>query len=462
MSQAHGKKSPLAQLFDLHGWVGWMADWGVSRALFLGVLLIGLLLILGLLIENLPTFAFWWIVGTAPLWLPIVLIRGSWHAWIEYIREEHLSKRKSVLLEVKIPRDIMKSPRAMELVFNSLFRSSGEVTFLMRCWHGSVRPWTSWEIASFGGEIHFYTWCFEKDRRFIESFIYAQYPEVEIFQVEDYATRFVFDPDKYTCYVTDYVLDPRSDAYPIKSYIDYELDKDPKEELKVDPMASVLEVLSTIKPSEQMWVQILVRSTGKDTGHHALNPGSGKDAWQKRVEKEINKIRKQSAILPGKEEDEAENPDEKNYGTSPRPDWKQQEQIKAMQRHLGKVPFDVGMRGIYISEGSLGDAYNVFRWLWKPYNSPSYFNQLRPKRAHNDFDYPWQDIRNMRWVNITRRYLDAYRQRSFFYTPYASEHFVMSPEILATLYHYPSRTVQTPGLQRIAAKKMEPPPNLPR
>ena len=452
---SHGKAKD--HFHDIVNMLG--EDYGISRALTLGTLFGGLLFILSMLIDDFALFALWWVAGTAPMWLPLVLLRGSWHAWIEYIREEFLSKRKPVLLEVKIPRDIMKSPRAMELVFNQLFSNSGEVTALVRCWNGSVRPWTSWEIASFGGEIHFYTWCWGRYRRYIEASIYAQYPEVEIFEVEDYATRFVYDPDKHTCFVTDYILDPRSDAYPIKSYIDFELDKDPKEELKIDPLATVLEVMSSIQPHEKMWVQIMVRAAGKNTGHHAIFlPKNTKDAWFDRVEEAVNEVKREAMRDPTKSED-----DEKAYFNAPRPTWRQQEQLRSIERHLGKVPFEFGGRGIYISEGDFhGPTFTSLRWLWMPFNSPAYFNQLRPRRGHNPFDWPWQDFRNFRWILTTRRWIDAYRQRSYFYTPYASESIVVTPETLATIYHYPSRTVATPGLARIPAKKAEPPPNLPR
>lgn len=460
MSGGHAEKSEFQKWFDLAEWTEWMGDWGISRALFLGVLFLGLLFVLSLQIANLPLFALWWIAGTAPVWLPIVLVRGAWHAWTEYIREDYLSRRNPILLEVKIPRDIMKSPRAMELVFNSFYVTSGEVTFFTRAWEGAVRPWFSWELASFGGEIHFYVWCWGTYRRLVESSIYAQYPEVEIYEVEDYASKFVFDPEKYNCYCTNYIYDPREDAYPIKSYIDFELDKDPKEEFKVEPLAQVFETLSNLKPHEQVWIQIMARATGKETSHAVLNPKNGFKLWKKRVEDAIKDIRKEASLNPGKED--APDSDEKKYGF-PRPTWKQTEQMRAMERHLGKVPFDVGMRGIYISSGDFhGATYTAMRWIWKPFNSPAYFNQLRPRHAHNPFDYPWQDFRNYRWNLTVRRHLDAYRQRSFFYTPYPWHAEVMSPETLATLYHYPSRTVQVPGLQRIAAKKAEAPPNLPR
>jgi hypothetical protein len=454
----HGHK-PIHPWLDLHGWVEWLSGWNISRALVLTTIFLGLLFVLAELIPNFIVFVFWWAIGTAPIWLPLALLRSGWHAWIEYIREEYLASHDVVLLEVRIPRDIMKSPRAMELVFNAFYTKSGETTVIDRAWKGSVRPFISWELVSFGGEIHFYTWCWTRYRRSVETAIYAQYPEVEIVEADDYSMRFVYDPKKHFVFCTDYIYDPRGDEYPIKSYIDFELDKDPKEEFKIDPFANVIEVMSNLKPNEQAWIQIIVRTEDKATGHNALNPKSS--TWKKRVEQEVNKIRRDASVAVGKEEADESDPDK--YGTFPRPTWKQTRTIETLERHLGKIPFEVGMRGMYISEGAPhGPTYTNVRWIWKPFNSPAYLNQLRPRRAHNDFDYPWHDIAGYRWRWVVRYYLDAYRTRSFFYTPYGEHGFVMTPETLATIYHYPSRTVAAPGLQRISAKKAEPPPNLPR
>ena len=62
----------------------------------------------------------------------------------------------------------------------------------------------------------------------------------------------------HECFCTDWRYEPRNDAYQFRSYIDFELDTDPKEEYKVDPLAQVIERLSSIKPEEQMWMQIII------------------------------------------------------------------------------------------------------------------------------------------------------------------------------------------------------------
>ena len=185
--------------FDFDEWTDWIGDWGISRALFLWVLFMAMLGILSLQIPNFSLFALGWLVGTAPIWLPIGLLIGFYKVWVWYARSLYISKRHFVLLEMKLPREITKSPRAMEMALTSFWMMSNETTFIMRVIDGQVRPWYSFEIASFGGELHFYVWVWKEYQKVTEANLYSQYPEIELHEVEDYAQKFVFDPDKQTC-----------------------------------------------------------------------------------------------------------------------------------------------------------------------------------------------------------------------------------------------------------------------
>ncbi len=100
----------------------------------------------------------------------------------------------------------------MEVALTNLWLSSGETTFLDRGWKGQVRPIFALEMASFGGDLHFYVWCWGTMRNFVEQTIYGQYPEVELYEVEDYASKFKFDPEKHWCFATDWRKEPPGKA----------------------------------------------------------------------------------------------------------------------------------------------------------------------------------------------------------------------------------------------------------
>ncbi len=50
-----------------------------------------------------------------------------------------------------------------------------------------------------------------------------------------------------------------ADYLPIKTYVDFGLDKDPKEEFKTDPLTQILEAMGSIGKGEHMWYQVLVQ-----------------------------------------------------------------------------------------------------------------------------------------------------------------------------------------------------------
>lgn len=441
--------------FDFDVFISSIGDWGISRTLVLSLMYGALLTVLSFQVPDLFLFASSWVIGTAPVWLPVALIIGACRMWMWYVRTLFLSGRNPILLEVKMPREIMKSPRAMENALINLWQTSGEVTFIHRWWKGQVRPWYSFEITSFGGDIHFYIWTWKSYKNTVEAALYSHYPELEIYEVEDYASKFKFDPKQHLCYCIDWKFEPRSDAYPIRTYVDLELDKDPKEEYRVDPIAQVLEQMSAIKKTEQLWAQIMFRANDKDK---VRVPGTLFEYKNRRdliVDEEVKKIRESSFM---------QEPGNPKGAKRPMQSWRQTEQLRSIERNYGKLPFEFLGRGTYIStpKDFHGPGYGTIRWLWRPYNNPQYMNQLRPRRWHAPFDYPWQDFREIRWRNTTRRFFDAYRRRAGFTSPWLTPAHITSPEVLATLWHPPASSAKAPGLQRIPATKAEPPPNLPK
>ncbi len=457
-------------LTNIHEFTHYFSEYGISRALLMSIIFFGELWILTLQIPHLFTFAFEWLFGTLPIWLPIALYVGALRVWIWYVQSLFLASKKPILLEVKMPRDVDKSPRAMELAFTAFSLSSGETTFLTRAWDGKVRPFFSFEIASFGGEIHFYVWCWAEYKSVVESSIYAQYPEVEIYEVEDYASKFRYDPERFSVWGVEWPLMSylpklnwtfKINAYRFRTYVDFELDKDPKEEFKIDPLANILEFMGSIQPNEQLWIQFVIRKCGKKNIFLTYDED---DKWKEAVEHEVDKLRAAASIIPDAALNAAaeELEVELTRPPMPRPSWKQSRMMESMERNLGKYPFEVGARGIYWVEGKIrGPMTTGFRWIWRPLGNPFYGTHLCSRKWHCDFDYPWQDFGGMRWVLMGHRVLDAFRRRMFFHSPWVMPTNVLTNEELATVWHPPSRSVTVPGLQRIGATKSEPPSNLP-
>ncbi|MFA6273036.1 MAG: hypothetical protein WC673_00890 [Candidatus Paceibacterota bacterium] len=394
------------------------------------------------------------IVSSAIYWLPPVLAYVLLKAWTSYVRLDYLYNEKYLLLEIKLPRELTKSPQAMEIFFSSLFYEGGESTFIDRGWAGKTRPWWSLELVSLEGQVHFYIWTRAFFKNMIQAQIYAQYPSVEIHEADDY-TRGVYYNNKtmsmWGCY---FRKDPKKPyAYPIKTYIDYGLDKTSvEEEEKIDPMAAVLEYLSSVGKGEQIWLQIIVRAHRKERPIPDLV--FNKTDWKDAAKIEIDKLMKRDK-KPKKGEKETINFGEFLLTKGER------SLVEAMERNTSKLPFDCGIRGMYIAKNENFNAIAI----------PGLIGSFRQYSARDlnaiafydwtDYDYPWQDFRNMRKDYMKRKILAAYKERSFFHLPYKKKPFVLSSEELATIFHLPGKAVETPSLNRVVSRKAEAPANLP-
>lgn len=401
-----------------------------------------------------PYELLWTVLSTiwelAPYWLPIMLLTLFIRIYMRYMNTKWISEQGHILLEIKIPKEVQKSPKAMEIIIGS-FHQTGVGSLLDVYLKGRVRPWFSLELVSIGGEVHFFVWTPPKLKNVIEAQIYSQFPQVEVHEVQDYALNIPYNPAEYSMFGTQLVLS-KADAYPIKTYIDYELHKDPKEEFKVDPITPVLEFLGSIGPGNQVWIQILIRahkSEGLKEGRLTKKPD-----WSKAAKKEVEKIMGEALFKP--EGDKP--PTQLNLSEM------QMDTIKSIERSLSKPAFDSMIRMIYLAPKDSFNPINIGGMLgsFKQFSSNN-LNGFRPGFT-TSYDYPWHDFRSIRKTTNERKILDAYKRRSYFYPPYknfGSKLYILTTEELATLFHFPGGVATTPTFTRILSKKAEPPSNLP-
>ncbi len=416
------------------------------------------------LISPLPARVISYLFYFSPIWVPILLGMALMDLWLRYRRNLFIIAQGGVLLEVKIPREITKSPGVMEIILGVMFQK-GNASYAETYIDGKIRPWYSLEMVSIGGQVHFYIWCQKKFKNVIEAQIYAQYPEVEISEVpagEDYAQKISYDPEKNSMWGTYFVKSKKDnkDGYPIKTYVDYALDTDPKEEYKIDPLTSVLEFLGSISPTDQVWIQILIQAhkgEGIPEGRLFKIPD-----WKDAVKEEIKSLNK-------KLEDE-DNPDKPPR----RPTKGEADTIAALERSLSKYAFETMIRGFYIatdknkfnssfitgliasvSQYNAGGELNGFKLGWftdHKDNSKDFFRYFMKKTGEK---LKQKKIRGM---------LNAYKLRSFFSFPYRNyfaKPYILTSEEIATIYHFPGQVAMTPGLSRIPSKRSQAPNNLP-
>lgn len=403
--------------------------------------------------------AFKYIYIALPVWLPAAFLVALFNAWIYWRRTKFWQKEGSVLLEIKLPREIMKSPLAMEVVLGAFHQPGGEGDWIKRIWKGQTRSWFSLEIASLGGNVRFFIWTKPKHRNAIEAQIYSQYPGIEIYEAEDYTKPFYYNPDKNELWATEFIL-TKPDPYPIKTYVDYGLDRDPKEEFKIDPMTPVIEFLGSITAGHNVWVQIIIRAHKKRRLLDVF--GEKENSWEEEAKDEKDKIIKKLK-------------DAKEEGGFPRiPSKGEAEIIAALERSVSKFSFDCGIRAIYTADKDKFNTANIGGVLGslKQYGSLN-LNGFRPKGWLFDFDYPWQEWRlplGESWgrkKELKQKVLEEYKLRRYFYSPWkdkkfhSTKPFVLNTEELATIYHFPGSVASTPTFEKIPSLKSKAPSNLP-
>ena len=389
--------------------------------------------------------------------IPTGLIVVLWDTWLTYRRLRFFQKQTYVLLEIKLPREIFKSPKAAEFFIAGLYQTVGERNWYEKYWKGQTRAWFSLELASINGAVHFFVWTRSGAKNQIEANLYSQFPGIEVFEVPDYTLPIAYDQEVNEIWASEFEL-TKSDAYPIKTYVDYGMDKDPKEEFKIDPMTPLIEFLGGMGRGHQAWIQIIIRA------HKAEDKdpeGSGKLVdlkWQKAAEKEIEEITKKAKGEIG--------PDGKVIqGTGRFLNDIETETIKALGRSISKPGFDVGIRAIYIAPKDTFTLSNIGGVIGGITHFNSHLNGFKPIRGSEEkykfFAFAWKDRSKNKRFFEKQYLLDAYKRRAYFYNEYKNPYFVLNTEELATMYHFPGGVSTTPTFSRIESRKAEAPANLP-
>ncbi|MDP1707251.1 MAG: hypothetical protein Q8L30_01740 [bacterium] len=396
----------------------------------------------------------------APLWLPLLLIGGARALWLTLKRGEFISTRNNILLEIKPPRNLVKTPLAMEAFISSIHLSPGESNWYAIWIKGGVRPWWSLEIASFEGQVHFFIWTRADYRRIVESQMYAQYPGVQIVEAPDYTRMISADPEEWSVWGTDF-KQSNEDPLPIKTYVEYGLDKVQKEPEQVDPLANLIEFMGSVGKGEYLWLQYVIR-VHKGEKYHKKNKKGKPYTWKDEAEELVGGIREKTRDTYADPVTGEERPG------FPNPTKGQTEKIAAIERNVSKLAFDVGARSIYIAKPDKFNPVMITHMisLFKPFNTAGW-NDINSSDWLKRFDdYPWEIGAAKMKKHYSRKLVEAFRRRQYFHEPFSygiskDEIMVMSTEEIATIFHIPSHSVETPGLGRIQSATGEAPSNLP-
>jgi hypothetical protein len=244
-----------------------------------------------------------------------------------------------------------------------------------------------------------------------------------------------------------------ADFLPMKTYVDFGLDKDPKEEFKIDPITPLLEMMGSIGKGEHLWYQIILQEesvyddkkmkkfyVNEATGEHwSLRDMADKFKKQTRTAgyiKEGAKVKdeygdEKTKMVPTGEVDENGKPKmkevpltHKEAKTIPKKEMEltmeEKFQIEAANKKFGKPLALVVMRMLYVVDTTKAqfNAQNIQNILSfpKPFNGA---NSLGFKKASDPYDFPWQKMGGrVKWR--TEEMFDAYVEREGFF-PHVEE-----------------------------------------
>ncbi|MBM3283793.1 DUF87 domain-containing protein, partial [Candidatus Gottesmanbacteria bacterium] len=153
-----------------------------------------------------------------------------------------MASEEKVVLELKTPKTGEETSENMAQVFAALF-GGGHIPHWKRLWI-KVRT-LSFEIASFNQTIHFYIVVPKSFQTFIESQLTSQYPKVLITPIPDYIGSITKNP----FLAIGNLQQAAPFYYPFKTYAEF---KD------LDPMSSIVGVLSKLTPTQTALIQIII------------------------------------------------------------------------------------------------------------------------------------------------------------------------------------------------------------
>lgn len=409
-----------------------------------------------------------WVVA---VWL---LLHAGTFFLAEYKEGKYKANWQWVLLAVDIPPLNVQTPKAVEQMFAHLTGAFYQPDIADKFRTGYKQRWFSFEIISLEGYIQFLVRTEVKFRDLVEAAIYAQYPEAEIVEVEDYVARMPdqYPNGEYDLWAADFGL-AETDGFPIRTYREFEHSISKDTVLK-DPMGTLLESFTRIGPGEQMWFQILVEpiaSSWKEKSIKKINEiisakskgGEGgllSALTDNIVTEEIGRgLAEINAQLTGGEAAEAavggkEERVEPNLVRYLTPG--QAKLVESMETKIEKLGFKTKMRGIYVARQEVfrpERGVNALVGAMNQFNIPS-ANSIVPKLKVETsyFFHEWR-------TNYRKRLLmQAYKKRKI---KSGGNPFILNIEELATVWHFPMSHVKTPLVQKAAGKRGEPPAGLP-
>ncbi len=334
--------------------------------------------------------------------------------------------RSPIVMQILVPRENDKTPLAAEQMFASIHGILGDEV--------KSTDLISFEITSSGDNgIKFYTVVPKHLAKFIEGQIYAQYPNADIKYVQDYVFSESSGNTNERKFVTTGEIELEKDfIFPIKTFRNFE----------VDPLAAITGAISDLKLNQKAWIQILVRPVSNywqtSSKRYITAIKEGRDPYSKGVFAELSNLLKnmgESISAGGSDDGQRKEVVKLEPG--------QQEELSEIELKMLKLGFEFRVRIITKAETQI-ESEQILRDIIASFKqfTTAHLNTF----IHSKPEKTGKEI----YEEYIKRYLPSDTVD------------IINIEELASLYHMPNISVETPNIAWCRSKRIEPPMNLPK
>ena len=346
-------------------------------------------------IDNLMSFFISLVAGLLIAAILVLLGALFFYLFVLWYRNRDREKEslESTLLQVTLPRDNEIKIDAAEQLFASLgsMRKGGRLSFL------KLQPHLSFEIVGMPGDIRFYVNTPNKFKDLVEKQINGAYPDADIKVVDEKTQKpgYVLG-NEYNIFSDSAKVAFASLRLKSSNYLPIKVFKD----LPTDPLSSITSILAKMTLGEGAAIQILI------------SPANSK--WKKLGRGYIARIKKNES-----------NPETAKYAADPK-------ELEGIENKIGKPGFNVVVR-IVVSSSSIEAAQAHLG------NIVSAFSQFD---GANSFTKNKHRFKGMFMTDFIYRF-----------TPMRGQTSVLTSEELATVFHFPNKSVSTPHIFWISSKR---------
>ncbi|MDQ6984770.1 MAG: DUF87 domain-containing protein [Candidatus Dojkabacteria bacterium] len=309
---------------------------------------------------------------------------------------------QKVVIKIAVPKDNEKQSESAVQLFQAI--------------HGTLRnkmileDHFSLELIGNGDGVFFIVVCEERYYKFVESQIYAAYPDSEITRINDYVNldilkSFSIESSKLTLKKPSYL--------PIKTY----------DRFNTDPIAPLISVISKLPATQSAWIQILIRPVSNSISELGKR-------YIKRISKTVNEQGKEVSLSL---------------------DNDQREEIRQIENRSNSDGFQFLIRILTIA-GTTSDANYALEDIEASFNQfdSSKLNGFKEKIDKKGF---LGELIGNEDLTIESRYLNRFLDDN--------EKGILNTQETASVFHLPNKSVKITQLNWSSSTKLQVPNDLP-